>query len=153
MLAYSTSKAAVIGLTKVIGKECAEDGDICVNAVAPAVVQTAMVDAMPDAQASHGHGPTWVRCVVHYRSRLLESCALLAGQVHDRQDTKEAHVPARGGGRHRLLRGEPSVLLHHRVHLRRHWRPFYILRWDSEKGACDTNLYRREPTRKRLAFP
>lgn len=53
MLAYSTSKAAVIGLTKVIGKECAEEGDICVNAVAPAVVRTAMVAAMPDAQVKY----------------------------------------------------------------------------------------------------
>ena len=34
MLAYSSSKAAVIGLTKVIGKEYAEDG-ITVNAIAP----------------------------------------------------------------------------------------------------------------------
>lgn len=42
MLAYSTSKAGVIGLTKVIGKEYAETGITC-NAVAPAVVRTAMV--------------------------------------------------------------------------------------------------------------
>ena len=50
MLAYSCSKAAVIGLTKVIGKECAEAGDITCNAIAPAVVRTAMVAAMPPAQ-------------------------------------------------------------------------------------------------------
>ena len=35
MLAYSTSKAGVIGLTKVIGKEYAESGDITCNAIAP----------------------------------------------------------------------------------------------------------------------
>ena len=35
MLAYSTSKAGVIGLTKVIGKEYAEMGDITCNAIAP----------------------------------------------------------------------------------------------------------------------
>jgi NAD(P)-dependent dehydrogenase (short-subunit alcohol dehydrogenase family) len=52
MLAYSTSKAAVIGLTKVIGKECAESGVTC-NAIAPAVVRTAMVAAMPDAQVKY----------------------------------------------------------------------------------------------------
>ena len=52
MLAYSTSKAAVIGLTKVMGKDYAETG-ITVNAVAPAVVQTAMVDAMPEAQVKY----------------------------------------------------------------------------------------------------
>jgi NAD(P)-dependent dehydrogenase (short-subunit alcohol dehydrogenase family) len=52
MLAYSTSKAAVIGLTKALGKEYAETGITC-NAVAPAVVRTAMVDAMPDAQVKY----------------------------------------------------------------------------------------------------
>ena len=52
MLAYSASKAAVIGLTKVIGKEYAETG-ITVNALAPAVVRTAMVDAMPDEQVKY----------------------------------------------------------------------------------------------------
>jgi len=55
MLAYSASKAAVIGLTKVVGKECAdpEVGDITCNAVAPAVVRTAMVAAMPTAQVKY----------------------------------------------------------------------------------------------------
>jgi 2-dehydro-3-deoxy-L-rhamnonate dehydrogenase (NAD+) len=52
MLAYSTSKAAVIGLTKVIGKEYAETGITC-NAVAPAVVRTAMVEAMPPEQVKY----------------------------------------------------------------------------------------------------
>lgn len=52
MLAYSTSKAAVIGLTKVIGKEFAETGITC-NAIAPAVVRTALVAAMPDAQVKY----------------------------------------------------------------------------------------------------
>ena len=52
MLAYSTSKAAVIGLTKVIGKEYAETG-ITVNALAPAVVRTPMVAAMPDEQVKY----------------------------------------------------------------------------------------------------
>jgi len=53
MLAYSTSKAAVIGLTKVIGKEFAENGDITCNAIAPAVVRTPMVAAMPAKQVSY----------------------------------------------------------------------------------------------------
>jgi len=52
MLAYSSSKAAVIGLTKVIGKEYAETGITC-NALAPAVVRTAMVDAMPEQQVKY----------------------------------------------------------------------------------------------------
>ncbi len=52
MLAYSTSKAAVIGLTKVQGKEYAETG-ITVNALAPAVIRTPMVAAMPEAQVKY----------------------------------------------------------------------------------------------------
>ena len=52
MLAYSASKAAVIGMTKVQGKEYAEKG-ITVNALAPAVIQTPLVDAMPEAQVKY----------------------------------------------------------------------------------------------------
>lgn len=52
MLAYSTSKAAVIGMTKVQGKEYAEKG-ITINALAPAVIRTAMVEAMPDEQVKY----------------------------------------------------------------------------------------------------
>ncbi len=52
MLAYSASKAAVIGMTKVQGKEYAETG-ITVNALAPAVIQTPMVDAMPEEQVKY----------------------------------------------------------------------------------------------------
>merc|ERR1712206_21141 len=54
MLAYSASKAAVINLTKVIGKDYATTGkDITCNCVAPAVVRTAMVDAMPPEQVKY----------------------------------------------------------------------------------------------------
>ena len=53
MLAYSCSKAAVIALTKVIGKEVAEAGDITCNAIAPAVIFTPMVEAMPAAQVKY----------------------------------------------------------------------------------------------------
>lgn len=52
MLAYSASKAAVIGMAKVQGKEYADTG-ITVNALAPAVIQTAMVDAMPAEQVKY----------------------------------------------------------------------------------------------------
>ncbi|PPL02774.1 SDR family NAD(P)-dependent oxidoreductase [Parapedobacter indicus] len=52
MLAYSASKAAVIGMTKVQGKEYAETG-ITVNALAPAVVRTALVDRMPAEQVNY----------------------------------------------------------------------------------------------------
>lgn len=52
MVAYSTSKAAVIGMTKSMGKEYAETG-VTINALAPAVIQTALVDAMPEAQVKY----------------------------------------------------------------------------------------------------
>jgi 3-oxoacyl-[acyl-carrier protein] reductase len=52
MLAYSASKAAVIGMAKVQGKEYAETG-ITVNALAPAVIRTAMVEALPDEQVKY----------------------------------------------------------------------------------------------------
>src|SRR5690606_20315374 len=52
MLAYSTSKAAVIGMAKVQGKEYAGTG-VTINALAPAVIQTAMVDAMPAEQVQY----------------------------------------------------------------------------------------------------
>jgi 3-oxoacyl-[acyl-carrier protein] reductase len=52
MLAYSTSKAAVICMAKVQGSEYAEMG-ITVNALAPAVIRTPLVDAMPEAQVKY----------------------------------------------------------------------------------------------------
>jgi NAD(P)-dependent dehydrogenase (short-subunit alcohol dehydrogenase family) len=52
MMAYSASKAAVIGMTKTQGKELAETG-VTVNALAPAVIRTPMVDALPPAQVTY----------------------------------------------------------------------------------------------------
>jgi 2-dehydro-3-deoxy-L-rhamnonate dehydrogenase (NAD+) len=52
MLAYSASKAAVIGMTKVQGKELAGTG-VTVNALAPAVIQTPMVHALPEQQVKY----------------------------------------------------------------------------------------------------
>ena len=43
---YSAAKAGVIALTKALAKE-AVDGDIRINCVAPAAVQTALFDALP----------------------------------------------------------------------------------------------------------
>jgi 3-oxoacyl-[acyl-carrier protein] reductase len=57
MLAYSASKAAVIGMTKVQGKDYAETG-ITINAIAPAVIRTAMVAAASEqAQFIEGKIP------------------------------------------------------------------------------------------------
>jgi 3-oxoacyl-[acyl-carrier protein] reductase len=44
LLPYSASKAAVIALTKSLAKELAGKGDITVNAIAPAVIRTAILD-------------------------------------------------------------------------------------------------------------
>jgi 3-oxoacyl-[acyl-carrier protein] reductase len=52
MLAYSASKAAVIGMTKVQGKEYAGTG-VTVNALAPAVIHTPIIDALPPAQVKY----------------------------------------------------------------------------------------------------
>lgn len=52
MLAYSASKAAVIGMTKVQGKEYADTG-ITINALAPAVIRTPLVEGMPEAQVAY----------------------------------------------------------------------------------------------------
>ena len=52
MLAYSASKAAVIGMTKVQGKEYAETG-ITINALAPAVIQTALLNTIPKEQVKY----------------------------------------------------------------------------------------------------
>ena len=52
MMAYSASKAAVIGMTKVQGKEVAGTG-VTVNALAPAVIETPMVQALPDQQVKY----------------------------------------------------------------------------------------------------
>lgn len=52
MAAYSASKAGLIGLVKVMGKEYAESG-VTINALAPAVIRTPMVAAMPEAQVRY----------------------------------------------------------------------------------------------------
>lgn len=52
MLAYSSSKAAVIGMTKVQGKEYAETG-ITINALAPAVIRTALLETVPEEQVKY----------------------------------------------------------------------------------------------------
>ena len=52
MLGYSASKAAVICMAKVQGSEYAEMG-ITVNALAPGVIRTPLVDAMPETQIKY----------------------------------------------------------------------------------------------------
>ena len=52
MAAYSATKAGLIGLVKSMGKDYATTG-ITINALAPAVIQTPMVDALPPAQVTY----------------------------------------------------------------------------------------------------
>ena len=59
-VAYPTSKFAVNGLTLSLARELARDG-IRVNAVAPGVTHTDMVDALPDSvdPAADRKHPAW----------------------------------------------------------------------------------------------
>ncbi|MBV9197765.1 MAG: SDR family oxidoreductase [Solirubrobacterales bacterium] len=50
--AYSASKAAVIAMTKAIGKDLAETG-VLVNAIAPAVIKTRMLGDMSEAHVAY----------------------------------------------------------------------------------------------------
>jgi 3-oxoacyl-[acyl-carrier protein] reductase len=52
MTAYSTTKAGLIGLVKSLGKDYPETG-ITINALAPAVIRTPMVDALPEATVKY----------------------------------------------------------------------------------------------------
>jgi len=52
MTAYSATKAGVIGLVKSMGKDYAETG-ITINALAPAVIRTPMVAALPEQQVKY----------------------------------------------------------------------------------------------------
>ncbi len=50
--AYSASKAAVIGLTKSLGKELAKDG-VCVNTITPATIETPILAQVSDAHIAY----------------------------------------------------------------------------------------------------
>ncbi|HVM82996.1 MAG TPA: SDR family NAD(P)-dependent oxidoreductase [Candidatus Binatia bacterium] len=52
MAAYSATKAGLIGLVKTLGKDYAESG-ITINGLAPAVIRTPMVDALPQATVDY----------------------------------------------------------------------------------------------------
>jgi 3-oxoacyl-[acyl-carrier protein] reductase len=46
---YSASKAGLIALTKSLAKEVAGQGDITVNAISPAVIQTPILESLPQS--------------------------------------------------------------------------------------------------------
>lgn len=53
LVPYSSTKAAVICLTKALAKEVATKGDITVNSIAPAVIQTKILDTMAKATVTY----------------------------------------------------------------------------------------------------
>ena len=89
MTAYSASKAGVIAFTKSLGKEVAREG-ICVNAVAPAVVRTKILDQLTAAQIDYmteripmrrTGSPEEIAAVVHFLSS--PDCSFVTAQCYD----------------------------------------------------------------------
>jgi 2-dehydro-3-deoxy-L-rhamnonate dehydrogenase (NAD+) len=89
MAPYSATKGAVIAFTKSLGKELATDG-ICVNAVAPAVIQTQILDQLTTAQISYMTDkipmrrtgkPEEIAAVVHFLSS--PDCSFVTAQCYD----------------------------------------------------------------------
>ena len=89
MTGYSATKAAVIGFTKSLAKEVATDG-ICVNAVAPAVVHTKILDQLTPQQVEYmtqripmrrTGKPEEIAAVVHFLSS--PDCSFVTGQCYD----------------------------------------------------------------------
>jgi 3-oxoacyl-[acyl-carrier protein] reductase len=89
MTGYSATKAAVIGFTKSLAKEVATEG-ICVNAVAPAVIRTKILDQLTPAQVDYmteripmrrTGTPEEIAAVVHFLSS--PDCSFVTGQCYD----------------------------------------------------------------------
>ena len=89
MTGYSATKAGVIGFTKSLAKEVATEG-ICVNAVAPAVVRTRILDTLTEAQIEYmcqripmrrTGKPEEIAAVVHFLAS--PDCSFVTGQCYD----------------------------------------------------------------------
>jgi 3-oxoacyl-[acyl-carrier protein] reductase len=73
MLAYSATKAGLIGLVKSAAKDYAEAG-VTINALAPAVIYTDLVAALPEAQITYMTD----RIPMRRTGRLEEAAAMIA---------------------------------------------------------------------------
>ena len=89
MVPYSASKAGVIALTKSLGKELATEG-ICVNAVAPAVVETQILKQLTPQQVAYMTDkipmkrtgkPDEIAAVVHFLAS--PDCSFVTAQCYD----------------------------------------------------------------------
>lgn len=90
MAPYSASKAAVICLTKSLSKELIGKGDICVNSIAPAVIQTPILDQLNQAQIDmmlskiplgRTGKPEEVAALAHFLAS--KECSFTTGQCYD----------------------------------------------------------------------
>ncbi len=87
---YSASKAAVIALTKSLSKELVGKGDICVNSISPAVIQTPILEQLSSEQINmmlskiplgRTGKPEEVASLVHFLSS--SECSFTTGQCYD----------------------------------------------------------------------
>lgn len=89
MVPYSATKAGLIGMTKSVAKEVATEG-ICINAVAPAVVQTKILDQLTPQQVQYMTDkipmrrtgqPEEIAAVVHFLAS--PDASFITGQCYD----------------------------------------------------------------------